>query len=278
MINDIEEFKNKVVTFHITKIYEPPEGDEPLRVTVSQFPMKEEIHCSMCGDARKNEIQPLSLNNNFNDRYFEQLQISLRQKKQYYQRSFIETVYTMLFPSFWKCRCLQCDSISYIVLYKGPRSFELLILPSSEGGITTPNTPKNVSFYLDQANRAHIMGASSAAMAMYRTAIEQILVGEGYTVRMLGPKIQNLIKDIENSTGPKWASDIDVDFLQYIKKLGDSAIHANDGDIDRQKNLDNELIISVKEAISFLLYAIYESAHKKKTLLEGLKSTLESMR
>jgi len=278
MIDNLEGFKNKVVNIRVTTIYDPPDGNEPLQVTVSKFPMKEEMHCSRCGDIRKNEVFPLSLNDNFNDKYFEQLQISRRQKKQYHQGNFINTVYSMLFPSFWKCQCLQCDSISYIVLYKGPRRiYELIVLASSDGGLSTPNTPNNVSFYLDQANKSHIMGANSAAMAMYRSAIEHILVEQGYGRRMLGNKIQDLISDIKDSKGPPWAFEIDPNFLQYIKRLGDSAIHANDGEVEQQIHLDNELIKSVKQVISFLLFTIYESNHKKKYLLDSLKSTMQKI-
>ncbi|MCL6605664.1 MAG: DUF4145 domain-containing protein [Paenibacillus sp.] len=274
MLDKLDGFIKSIVRFDKNK-----DPDSIKRyVILTELPLKGSMRCSRCADIRKNEVKPLYISPNFNRTYFEQHQIRRIQLGEFKESDLEKMVFGMLSPSLWECKCFECESISYITIYNGPLGQELIVLPSSFGGLSTVNTPKNVSFYLDQANRAHIMGASSAAMAMYRTAVEQILVGEGYTVRMLGPKIQNLIKDIESSAGPKWASDIDIDFLQYIKRLGDSAIHANDGDIERQKNLDNELILSVKEAISFLLYAIYESAHKKKTLLEGLKSTMESMK
>ncbi|MGC5773624.1 DUF4145 domain-containing protein [Paenibacillus pabuli] len=281
MINDLHDFKRAIVQFSSgTGFISSGESSSNLKtvnVKVSSFPFREDIHCSKCSDIRKNEIEPLYLNDNFNETYFGQLKLRYKQLGKNDIDEYEESVNKLLSPSFWQSKCLQCNSKSHIVIHEGPQGQEFLILPSSFGGLSTPNTPKNVSFYLDQANRSHILGANSAAMAMYRAAIEHILVEQGYTRRMLGNKIQDLLMDVANEEAPSWAYEVDAEFLQYIKKLGDSAIHANDGEIEQQIHLDNELIKNVKTVISFLLFSIYEVSRKKQKLLDSLKTAMNKM-
>ncbi|MEK5165993.1 hypothetical protein NYE69_27105 [Paenibacillus sp. FSL R5-0527] len=279
MIESFDDFINRVVEFKERKLIglNSPSGEELTYATLTYFPFKEDLFCSRCGGFRKNEIEPLYVNGDFSSSFLENFQKPNGNNFYgvYSKESIFQILRVKISPSFWKCQCLQCDSISHIIIHSGPNGEELLILPSTFGGLSTPNTPQNVAFYLDQANRSHIMGANSAAMAMYRAAIEHILVGHGYNRRMLGNKIQDLLKDIEENNAPQWAYEFDTDFLKYIKKLGDSAIHANDGNIEQQIHLDNELIKNVKSVISFLLFVIYESAHKKQQLLDNLKSTTQ---
>jgi hypothetical protein len=101
--------------------------------------------------------------------------------------------------------CLQDDTGFTFVLFKGPEAFELVVLPDKRGGLATPYTPASVAYYLDQAQRAQSAGAVSAAIAMYRSGLESVLHEQGFTARMLGPKINELEKAINAQTAPRWA-------------------------------------------------------------------------
>jgi hypothetical protein len=86
----------------------------------------------------------------------------------------------------------QRSSTSAALVYNGPQGPALAVLPDHDGGPSTPHTPKGVAYYLDQAHRATSVGANSAAIAMFRAALEFTLYGPGFTARMLGPKIAEL--------------------------------------------------------------------------------------
>jgi hypothetical protein len=73
-------------------------------------------------------------------------------------------------------------------------------LPQVHGGLATPHTPKLDAYYLAQAKRAQSVGANSAVVAMYRSALEHLLYEQGYEDRMVGPKITALLRDIEAGT------------------------------------------------------------------------------
>jgi hypothetical protein len=101
-----------------------------------------------------------------------------------------------LTPSLFRLACVQCDAGFTLMIYAGGSGPSLAVLPSVGGGLATPNTPAGVRYYLDQAARAHSVGGNSAAVAMFRAALELLLLDQGYKDRMLGPKLQALEKDI----------------------------------------------------------------------------------
>jgi hypothetical protein len=72
-------------------------------------------------------------------------------------------------------KCLQCGTESTALLFEGPNGYELAVFPKVHGGLSTPHTPQPVAYYLDQAKRAQSVGANSAAVAMYRSALEHLL-------------------------------------------------------------------------------------------------------
>ena len=168
--------------------------------------------------------------------------------------------------------CVQCDTVFTAVLYEGPEGKSLAVLPSTYGGLTTPHTPKGVAYYLDQAQRAKAVGANSAAVAMFRGALEHLLFEQGYKVGMCGKKLADLEAAVEAGTAPKWALELDGEFLQVMKQLGDGAIHPNDGNIGNQKVLDSDLIAKLTHTFQMLLFTIYELPHEKQKRLDGLKA------
>jgi hypothetical protein len=137
--------------------------------------------------------------------------------------------------------CVQCDTLFTGVLYQGPEGKNLAILPSTYGGLTTPHTPIGVAYYLDQAQKSRSVGANSAAVAMFRGALDHLLFEQGFNKGMCGQKLA-LDAAVKANAAPKWAYELDSEFLQVMKQLGDGAIHPNDGDVASQVKLDSELL------------------------------------
>lgn len=177
--------------------------------------------------------------------------------------SCVEQIKNILVPSLWIYKCSQCDTFFTVVFYQGANGREMAILPNCNGGVVSPNTPKAVAYYLDQAYKSKSVGANSACMSMYRASLEQLLYEQGYVDGMLNAKIVKLEKDIAEGTAKKWAKDLDTDFLKYIKELGNGCIHTNGGDIEKQKELDNELMELVDRVFSILLDMVYEQPKRE---------------
>jgi len=204
-----------------------------------------ELHCPRCGGVRR-------------------MDMSLKFK----------TPYKLDPPMLAELHCGECDAIFTAVLYKGPDGDALAVLPSTYGGLTTPHTPTGVGYYLDQAQRAHGVGANSASAAMFRAALEHLLFDQGYKDGMCGKKIADLEAAILAGTAPKWAYDLNDELLRVMKQLGDGAVHPNDGDVEKQKVLDADLIATVKKMFEALLFLIYEAPIRQKEHLAAMKAAI----
>jgi hypothetical protein len=169
--------------------------------------------------------------------------------------------------------CTQCYGRIVVLAYMGPSGPEVVALPDSYGGLTTPHTPEAVAYYLDQAQRAQATGALSAAITMYRAALEQLLFEQGYRNRMLKAKIDALVEDTDP---PKWVRDLDPEYLTVIKDLGNAAIHPNDGDITKQQALDAALVLAVRELFVELLDDIYEQPGRRQSRLSALREAAQA--
>ena len=91
-------------------------------------------------------------------------------------------------PTLFEMTCVQCQTAYLALVHEGPDGWEVAFFSKERGGLSTPNTPSAVSFYLDQAHRSESVGALSAAAAMYRSALEMLLHQEGFTTGMLQKK------------------------------------------------------------------------------------------
>jgi hypothetical protein len=140
-------------------------------------------------------------------------------------------------PSLFLMTCVQCRTTCTALVHAGPDGWELAVFSVDRGGLSTPNTPAAVSYYLDQAHRAESVGAMSAAAGMYRSALEILLFEQKYKDGMLGRKINDLLAD---SDAPPWRDQVDAAYLTALKNIGNGAMHPNDGDIERQRQLDRE--------------------------------------
>ena len=175
-------------------------------------------------------------------------------------------------PSLFSLACVQCSTQFTALIYAGPDGPSLAVLPSCRGGLTTPHTPPGVAFYLDQAQRAQSLDANSAAVAMFRGALEHLLYEQGYKDGMCGRKLSNLRKDIDNDKAPKWAMDMETEFLEILNTLGNGSIHPNDGEVDVQAALDNKLLSLVQQTFLGVLYHVYDVPKQKAKRLGALKA------
>jgi hypothetical protein len=174
--------------------------------------------------------------------------------------------------------CLQCEMSGVAVLYEGPEGDMVAVHWPKQGGLSTPNTPKGVAYYLDQAARCETAGASSAAVAMYRAALDHLMFDHGYKKGMLGVRLGAMISDAAAGTGPKWVRDIDHAYFDAIKKLGDGAIHTNDGDVSKQASLDDEVIAGLHVAFTQILEVVYERPAKDSARLAKLQKAASALK
>ena len=182
-----------------------------------------------------------------------------------------------LVPSLFDFSCVQCETRFTAVIYRGAKGPALAVLPSCRGGLTTPHTPDGVAFYLDQAHKAQSIGANSAAVAMFRGALEHLLFDQGYKKGMAGQKITDLEKDTQAGKAPKWAMDLDPAFLKVLKDLGAGAIHPNDGNVENQVVLDNELLAQLKATFLEVLDGVYEAEGRRKERLAALQAAAATL-
>ena len=234
------------------------------------------VFCSECGAFRRVEIWTLFGN------------ISRFQGYGNSKLGSLSVTDEQLLDVAFRYQCLQCSSRSIGLIYKGPKGPSLALLPETYGGMRTPHTPKDVAFYLDEASRSKSVGAYAAAIVMVRAGIEQILHEQGFTKRMLGPKIEDLEKKIEAisagkvtaSAKEKWITELDVDFLKVLKDLGNFSIHPGDAGITERvnANLDHAFLSTVEETAAILLYLIYEVPHEKNERLSAMKLKLTQLK
>ena len=179
-----------------------------------------------------------------------------------------------LVPSLFSFECLQCSTKFLAVIYQGPQGPSMALFPQVHGGLSRPNAPEAVTYYLDQAHRCENVGAFSAAIAMYRSALENLLFEQGYKKGMLASKIQQLEADVAGASpsAPRWARDLETEYLTVIKELGNASIHPNDGDITKQEALDRDLVAVVREVFAGLLYLVYELPQEKSSRLASLRA------
>jgi hypothetical protein len=161
-------------------------------------------------------------------------------------------------PSLLLFVCMQCDAHYQSLLYRAASGFEVATFAAQAGSSATPKTPRAVAFYLDQAHRARNVGANSAAAAMYRVALDALLQDQGFEGRMCGQKLGDLERKMAAGTAPAWTSRVSPSLLDILKRLGDGALHTNNGDITRQEVLDRKLVDSVSLAMHVLLEKVYE--------------------
>jgi DNA-directed RNA polymerase subunit RPC12/RpoP len=245
----------------------------------------DEIYCPRCSGRRRVKVQELKLwDRTYGGPRRKVVDYSLHPADPAYdstelpeQRVF-KRLKAGMAPALFLYECNQCSTKFTAVVYSGPAGDELAVFPSVLGGLSTKNTPKSVAYYLDQSARSQAAGARSAAIAMYRSALEHVLEEQGYKQRMCGPKIKALQDDLNASKAPKWAQDIDHEVLKILSQLGNGVLHTNDGDITLQENATPELLEQIALAFEELLEYVYErpaAAEARKLSLQQAASKMK---
>jgi hypothetical protein len=128
-----------------------------------------------------------------------------------------------------------------------------------------------VAYYLDQAHRSQSVGAYGAALGMFRAALDQLLLEQGFKGRMCGEKIHALEVALQADAAPAWARDVAPNSLRILKQLGDVVLHPSDGSVEPHNALDPTLVHEVSAAFIELLDAVYEKPVKRKARQETLE-------
>jgi hypothetical protein len=220
------------------------------------------IYCPTCGDIRRVDVlavhTPITESKQLSD----------------------PTLFTLLVPSVFRLTCVQCSMEFTVLIYQGPDGPRMAVFPAGLGGLATPRTPTGVAFYLDQAYRAQSIGAHSAAVAMYRAALDYLLYDQGYRQPKdtLGQRLGRLEADIGSGAAKEWAMKLDTDLLRVLKELGDRSIHPSDGAVGNQAALDTASLNNIQAALRWLLDLVYEQPAKQRRMLEDLQKSLSAIK
>lgn len=161
----------------------------------------------------------------------------------------------LLMPRIMEARCPDCASFLWFVVHERDGQIEVATLSEQPNNGRLPTAPAGVRYYMDQADRALSFAAYSAAAAMYRATLEHVLHEQGFTTGTLGKRLSDLLAA---ASPPAWLARLTPDMLSLINKVGNGAIHANDGDIERQAVLDLELCRLLRDCVGDIVFDIYE--------------------
>lgn len=176
-------------------------------------------------------------------------------------------------PPLLRAVCLQCTYAITLLVALIDRQPQVIALHGGGGGLATEHTPKGVAYYVNQAYRAQSIGANSAAVTMYRSALEHLLHEQGFQAKRLVDQIDALLAA---DPGPPWRTHLDEDHLHILRKLGNLAVHVNDGDVGRQHALDATLVHEVHVVFVELLDEVYEQPAKRAARKAKLQAAFEA--
>ncbi|MCC7406978.1 MAG: DUF4145 domain-containing protein [Phycisphaeraceae bacterium] len=224
--------------------------------------------CSECWDERKALLRVLYAPEDAMQKMFGLGRAIGRNKVQ--KEDCIQQVMLEIVPTMFIVCCAYCTREHLGILLDIDGRPSLVVYPVGTHGFSTEHTPLHVQYYLDQAVRASSAGAMSAAVVMYRSAIEGILHDQGYREDKLYDQIGHLRDDMLKGKAPTWAQYIGEPFLDALRDCGNAAVHANEGNIEIQSAFDVEFVTLLNKTLQAWLYAIYEepiNIEKKRKLL-----------
>ncbi|MFO0839016.1 MAG: hypothetical protein U1D55_10870 [Phycisphaerae bacterium] len=274
MMNEIRDFGACLYSLG-PKLFAAPVGNPSTPPPEDRYRM----YCSSCGGSRRMRVEPVF--------WAAGRQICQHDAhREYYYWSARDNVVIQhpdnlisITPGIFRLRCTDCDAESLAVLYPrsdGPNGVGLAVLPARWAGIATPNTPAAVSYFLDQAARCISVDATSAAIAMFRSALEQFLTEQNFRERMLGPKIDELECAIREKQAPDWVGRMDPSVLtaslRAMKELANTAVHEALANPDGARVHDANLLATIQVAILAILDAAYEAPKRMERQLAVLAS------
>ena len=77
---------------------------------------------------------------------------------------------------------------------------------------------------------------------------------------------------------PKWAHQLNSQFLSVLGELGNASTHPNDGDVSKQEALDKALLSRVMATIIRLLDLVYEAPAREAADLAALTAAASSFK
>lgn len=223
-----------------------------------------EMYCARCGGTRRMNVGELfSGNHEYRNPAASSAEVFLLQRH----------------PILLSYRCTQCDAQYVTLVYLGTTGHPAIaIFPEERGSLATPHTPESVAYYLNEVQSCWSVGANSAAMSMYRVALDHLLFEQGYTKGMVGAKLGALTKDVEAGTAPEWTKNLDSGYMDVLNKLATYALHPNDGNVSQQSVFDQKLLVAVKATFQALLFRVYELSHQEREQLNTLEAALTNLK
>lgn len=175
-------------------------------------------------------------------------------------------------PSLLRLDCVNCRNVFYGMIYKAETGPTVVFFSIRGGGVATPNTPDLVKYYLEQAYKAQAATAYSAALAMYRAAMEQLLEHKGFEGR-LSAKLAKLTKEIQDGVAPTWAKRLNTQTLSVIKDICNSHVHASE--LTNLLGLDAPFMSKIQRTFSTLLSIAYEQETRQAVAKAKLDAALK---
>lgn len=165
-----------------------------------------------------------------------------------------------LSPAMFALQCLICSTPYIAVIYPGESGTALAMLPGARGSETLPGVPAEVLMYLRQALLCRLVGAHTAALSMFRAALEAFLCDQGFVADFNLSKKIKAFQDAASATAEKpWMRHVTPDMFDALKQLGDWATHSDRGKFDASKHaiMDEKLSAAAATIFHFMLQQAY---------------------
>jgi uncharacterized protein DUF4145 len=177
-------------------------------------------------------------------------------------------------PSLFSLRCLQCDHMMRVLASpEAEGGVEVFLIPRRWATGIPDGTPGVIAYALEQAERAQATKASSAAVVMYRRALEHLLADQGYHHGSLAHRIRTLLAA---EPAPAWLASLDPEYLGLVKELGNAASHG-DGGIAQREVFDEETMRQVHSLFDQILKSVYGPG-RRTSVVDSLRSKLNALR
>ena len=168
--------------------------------------------------------------------------------------------------------CRQCGSEN-IIIHHSVNGSEIISTVRSIQSSVIEGVPDVVSFYFNQAQKSMDSQIYCASMAMFRSCLESILIDQKINGDDLFSKINNL-----DPTVHPWVRDLDVDYMDVIRLLGNFSVHPKDNDIEKIRQIDSDTVYIVKNTILQLIQKIYLEPKKRQQELSDLKEKISKQK
>lgn len=162
-------------------------------------------------------------------------------------------------------KCRQCLNETFLIRHTVDGEPTLTFVYSTSLQYDTSGVPDGINYYMGQAFKSKSVGAYSAAMAMYRSALEFLLYESEFKESRLVDKIKSFEK-----TPPAWATSLSSQFMDIIRELGNDSVHPNGGDISEQEKFDFEMLEAVEITMNELIERAYILPQKERDRLSIL--------